>query len=201
MLTLADGGWSLGHTCPTRCVKILVDSHIHELIVPCVRCLLAELVARLTYLRCTIDFGYFDGNSSALDTFQLSLQRSPLTEPTLAFQIIASYPFIRYIAIKVGYIEPLFWEVFTMESGEVVVDKAPKEDISVVMNANRIFVIVRQVGDLAANKEFCVADIDDHLPRLIDTGTFHACTLGVSHAATPSGRADTVDSCSALEEL
>ncbi|OBZ71615.1 hypothetical protein A0H81_08826 [Grifola frondosa] len=52
----------------------------------------------------------------------------------LASQIIASHPSIRCIAIKINDAEPLFWKVLATGSGEVVVDKAPKEDISVVMD-------------------------------------------------------------------
>ncbi|OBZ71614.1 hypothetical protein A0H81_08825 [Grifola frondosa] len=96
---LAGGGWtsldrltgwpldlySLGLTCPIRCVKIFVYSHNHELVAdilsdcrpsqidivfndifPSVRCLSDEVAARLTYLRCTIHLIYFDRNPIAL---------------------------------------------------------------------------------------------------------------------------------------
>ncbi|OBZ71349.1 hypothetical protein A0H81_08843 [Grifola frondosa] len=44
-------------------------SHVHIVlyeIFPCVLCLPDEVAARLTYLRCTIELAYFDGDSSAL---------------------------------------------------------------------------------------------------------------------------------------
>ncbi|OBZ71639.1 hypothetical protein A0H81_08831 [Grifola frondosa] len=170
--------YKLGLTCQIRRVKIFYvtsrsrgmvahilsdcrPSHVHILlnqIFSCVLCLPDEVAVRLTYLRCTIDLAHFSGDSSALDTFRLLLQRSPLTHFMLRFmanrsritegvrlvrefrseafasQIIASHPSIRYIVIKISYAKPLFWKVLTTESGEVVVDKAPKEDISVVMD-------------------------------------------------------------------
>ncbi|OBZ71459.1 hypothetical protein A0H81_08814 [Grifola frondosa] len=173
--------YRLGLTCQIRRVKIsYVDHGTREMVAhilsdsrpsrvhiglnsvfPCVRCIPDEVAARLTYLRCTIDLAYFNGNSDDIDTFQLLVQRSPLTHFMLEFdinlsgmtrgvmfllefcpdlfasQIIASNPSIRYIVIKVKEVESftktLFWKVLTMENGEVVVDKAPKEDLSVVM--------------------------------------------------------------------
>ncbi|OBZ69668.1 hypothetical protein A0H81_10441 [Grifola frondosa] len=122
----------------------------------CVRCFPDEVAVRLTYLQCTIDYMSFDGISDAFDTFYLLLQHSPLTHLKLYFttgfskrvptnfleesrpeafasQIIASHPSIRYIAVGINDTERLFWKVTTAEDGEIVVDKAPEEDISVVM--------------------------------------------------------------------
>ncbi|OBZ71721.1 hypothetical protein A0H81_08847 [Grifola frondosa] len=89
------------------------------------------------------------------DAFRALLQRSPLTHFMLHFKneipdrvltfipearpdvfasrIIKSHRSIRYLAIKVADDEPLFWKMTTTESGKIVVDKAPKEDLSVVM--------------------------------------------------------------------
>ncbi|OBZ71385.1 hypothetical protein A0H81_08851 [Grifola frondosa] len=169
---LSGGGWKsldrlaggafdlyrLGLTCQIRWVTIFdVDSCTHDVVAHILRDS-HEVAARLTYLRCTIDLAFFDGIPSALDTFRLLLQRSPLTHLMLRFtayasmdtvgarlvrefrpevfasQIIASHPSIRYIVIKINHAEQLFWKVLTTESGEVVVDKALKEDISVVMD-------------------------------------------------------------------
>ncbi|OBZ71383.1 hypothetical protein A0H81_08799 [Grifola frondosa] len=150
--------YRLGLTCQIRRVEIshvdrdtretvahiLSDSrpsHVHirlTSIFPCVRCFPDEVAARLTYLRCTIDLVYLFEEFDTLFNVDGRNTRSVMfiqqfRPESFASQVIASHPSIRYIAIQINHAKPLFWKVLTMESGEVVVGKASKEDISAVM--------------------------------------------------------------------
>ncbi|OBZ71462.1 hypothetical protein A0H81_08816 [Grifola frondosa] len=151
---LAGGGWtSLDRLTGCRSISMVADilsdcrpSHVDivfDQMFPSIPCLSDDVAARPTHLRCALLLRYFDGSPNALDIFQPLLQCESMRGVTfvqqcgpeaIASQIIASYPSIRYIAIEVDCIEPLFWKVLATESGDVVVDKAPKEDISVVMD-------------------------------------------------------------------